>query len=902
MGMSGVRRRARRENLLVVLATGLFAAGLCFIPPTVFEGLGYVTYWRPTLHFLANTVRAGVIPLWNPYVGLGRPFLADMQNVVCYPPAYLICVGQEAGVFLLGWLHGLVAIWGMRRLGDALGTGRWQSYFMGFTYLASGELAARWMTAEISYCWGLCFVPWLFYCAVRTQEPWQTRRVAQHAMFLALQFLCGHPQVFWFSAIGQAVFIFIRALRLPLREAIRDAWQGLGQFGAACVWCAGLSAVVFLPMLELVKEGNRSGASPAFTNSYKLTWNHLASLFSPLRAGEVNWECNLFVGSIVVLLGLAGLCRVRERNVRGLLGVLVMGLLISAGNSTPFFGLFYNWLPGFAGFRYHERAALLVVLVLICGTGIWLGRPHPRIQDWWNRCFGIPIRYAVIVLVLLQALDLLQGTWMIKKVFTYAADLILHAPVERSFERTLAEKLRREGWITPFQPPPRVCVPPSLVPANYGMIYRYSNFDAACVPFVRRPWDYLHAVLGITPAMDKVSLSQQVYSHAPFPYPDLSLVLGLDPHESSLVTAIDPAPRASVVYGAEVADYDTILRRLAHGHVIRQCALLESPLAVPLRQGNLLPPTPASIRRFELNSLLIEVDAKEPGLLVLAEAWYPGWRAEIDGRPCACVPANIWMRAVPVPPGRHQVRVYFHQDYLFAGFVISVLSAGLLLAFVLRPGNAAPTPGKQDCINVPAAARPDASDGARQKARRSTAGLPGAVSGSGRLVRTLAAVVLLVSLAALTEIPRWREFQTEALTVEAEIQCCLGASLLAQHQTGQAIAHYTEALRLKPDHDVALNNLAWIRAAYAQAEFRDGPEAVRLATRACELTGYKQPMPMETLAVALAEAGRFDAAVAMAEKARQAALAGGQSELAERALNLKQIFAGRQPYHEPDRK
>ena len=189
--MSGERRRARRENLLVVLTTGLFAAGLCFIPPTVFEGLGYVTYWRPTLHFLANTVRAGVIPLWNPYVGLGRPFLADMQNVVCYPPAYLICVGQEAGVFLLGWLHGLVAIWGMRRLGDALGTGRWQSYFMGFTYLASGELAARWMTAEISYCWGLCFVPWLLYYVLRTEEPWQSPRLAQYAGCLAMQFLCG---------------------------------------------------------------------------------------------------------------------------------------------------------------------------------------------------------------------------------------------------------------------------------------------------------------------------------------------------------------------------------------------------------------------------------------------------------------------------------------------------------------------------------------------------------------------------------------------------------------------------------------------------------------------------------------------------------------------------------------
>jgi len=75
----------------------------------------------------------------------------------------------------------------------------------------------------------------------------------------------------------------------------------------------------------------------------------------------------------------------------------------------------------------------------------------------------------------------------------------------------------------------------------------------------------------------------------------------------------------------------------------------------------------------------VHVEAKQDALLVLAEAWYPGWRAEIDGKVCACVPANGWMRAVPVPPGRHQVRVCFHQDFLLPGLLISLASTGLLL-------------------------------------------------------------------------------------------------------------------------------------------------------------------------------------------------------------------------------
>jgi hypothetical protein len=110
-----------------------------------------------------------------------------------------------------------------------------------------------------------------------------------------------------------------------------------------------------------------------------------------------------------------------------------------------------------------------------------------------------------------------------------------------------------------------------------------------------------------------------------------------------------------------------------------------------------------------------------------------------------------------------------------------------------------------------------------------------------------------------------------------------------------------DTLRLKPDHVMALYKLAWIRAAHPQAEFRNGPEAVRLAQRACELTHYQAPAPLETLAAAYAEAERFDDAVAIAARARQLALAGGQPELAERPLKMLKFFADRKPYREADR-
>jgi Flp pilus assembly protein TadD len=141
----------------------------------------------------------------------------------------------------------------------------------------------------------------------------------------------------------------------------------------------------------------------------------------------------------------------------------------------------------------------------------------------------------------------------------------------------------------------------------------------------------------------------------------------------------------------------------------------------------------------------------------------------------------------------------------------------------------------------------------------------------------------------------------EAVRLEpgnAEAHCQLAVALSAQHQTAEAIACYSEALHLEPDFAVALNNLAWIRAADPRAEFRDGSEAVRLAERACKVTGFKEPVLVGTLAAACAEAGRFDEAVAMARKARDLALAGGQKDLANKNLELFELFTQRHPYRE----
>lgn len=130
----------------------------------------------------------------------------------------------------------------------------------------------------------------------------------------------------------------------------------------------------------------------------------------------------------------------------------------------------------------------------------------------------------------------------------------------------------------------------------------------------------------------------------------------------------------------------------------------------------------------------------------------------------------------------------------------------------------------------------------------------------------------------------------------------LGLVLDMKGSAEQAAIYYRECLRSKPDQEDAANNLAWLLATHPDAKIRDGTEAVRLAEHACEVTAYQKPALIGTLAAAYAEAGRFDNAVATAEKAIQVASATGDPELAERNKQLLELYKSGKPYHEPDKK
>ena len=95
----------------------------------------------------------------------------------------------------------------------------------------------------------------------------------------------------------------------------------------------------------------------------------------------------------------------------------------------------------------------------------------------------------------------------------------------------------------------------------------------------------------------------------------------------------------------------------------------------------------------------------------------------------------------------------------------------------------------------------------------------------------------------------------------------LGKIFANQGKIGEAIMNYREAIRINPDMTQALYNLSWIYATCENENFRNSAEAVGLAEKLCNLTRHSQPLALDALAAAYAEAGRFDEAVVTAQKA-----------------------------------
>jgi uncharacterized membrane protein YfhO len=95
------------------------------------------------------------------------------------------------------------------------------------------------------------------------------------------------------------------------------------------------------------------------------------------------------------------------------------------------------------------------------------------------------------------------------------------------------------------------------------------------------------------------------------------------------------------------------------------------------------------------DALSVEADSEGPALLVVQDAFWPGWRASIDGRPAEILATDALVRAVRWPPGRHLLQMVYDPPGVRIGLGLSVAGSLLLAALAIRAARYRPSLGSR---------------------------------------------------------------------------------------------------------------------------------------------------------------------------------------------------------------
>jgi hypothetical protein len=374
------------------------------------EGLFWGTpllQFVPWRQFAIQTLRQGHLPLWNPWLGMGAPLLANYQSALLYPPNLILAItGPAWGQGLLVTLHLVWAGIGMIVLARRFGLSLLAQSIAGLSFSLSGYLVARggFLSINAAAAW----LPWIVAAVDRLAQQASLTKVDRtgvlkailgFALVLALQWLAGHAQIAWYT-------LLLACLWASWRAVLVGRFKGLG-WTALCVAGAGvfafvLSAIQLLPTLEYLTQSHRSAAiDPDFALTYSFwPWRLMGLLMPDVFGSPANgdywgygnyWEDAIYVGVLPFLLALSAAWRGMRgsgdhKRISQLLVAFSFGSLILAlGKNTPVFTfLFYN-IPTFNLFQAPTRWNLILVfglaLLAAIGTSNWR-RPTGRSLYW----------------------------------------------------------------------------------------------------------------------------------------------------------------------------------------------------------------------------------------------------------------------------------------------------------------------------------------------------------------------------------------------------------------------------------------------------------------------------------------------------------------------------------------
>jgi O-antigen/teichoic acid export membrane protein len=350
--------------------------------------------------FARNSFANGELPLWNPYLFAGVPFLAGGQHSALYPFSliyYVLPLESAYGWFTVSqlWLGGVLMYFFLR----GIGLGRFAALIGGIAYqLNSFFVASAVFPMIIAAAVWLPFLLLMCENVIRRRQafgkPAVLLWIVLGAAGLGMSMLAGHVEFFYYSLLVMALWCAVRLLVLWLGK--REPFVAIFGRGAALIGLValgvGLGAVQFVPFYELVNTSFREGrasfeeirgyglpprhalaflmpniyGSPAqhgyfdlFSGQYTaLRWTRAdgATITNTFMEGGKNYvEGASYVGVLTLILALIGILHWRDRAAHAqltaeapyrvmFLALSVLSLLFAFG--TPLYALLYYGLPG----------------------------------------------------------------------------------------------------------------------------------------------------------------------------------------------------------------------------------------------------------------------------------------------------------------------------------------------------------------------------------------------------------------------------------------------------------------------------------------------------------------------------------------------------------------------------
>jgi len=309
----------------------------------------------PSKQLLVENVYKGIFPLWNPYIGGGMPYLADINLGTLYPfNALYFFLEPFYALNLLVVLHIVIATVGMYAFARNLKLTSLSSVIASMSFGLSGTVMTY--TNNTPMLFVASWLPWAALLFTQCVKRFLYSTFVGLVCVLVFQMLAGHPQLVFYSWLLYACLVFYYA---------QSRGRALKILSGAGIVVFFITSVQLIPFMELAIRSTRLGRGYDFASFGSFNPLYLIGLFIPILFGDPkNGTVWAGGGSVYGYIGLLTVLFVIlltrwTRKTKLYIMISFLTLFLSFGKYSPVFAIAYRLVPGIGLFRVPSHFLLL---------------------------------------------------------------------------------------------------------------------------------------------------------------------------------------------------------------------------------------------------------------------------------------------------------------------------------------------------------------------------------------------------------------------------------------------------------------------------------------------------------------------------------------------------------------